>query len=62
MNSEERTHENILNKYQASHHTGASILENIPWLNIISNISLEYMHLICLGVVKKRTVSWWLHG
>ncbi|KAF2897930.1 hypothetical protein ILUMI_08245, partial [Ignelater luminosus] len=35
------------------HHSGTSILELIPNLDMIKDIPLDYMHLICLGVMRK---------
>lgn len=47
---------------QPEFHNGVSILENIPNLGMITNFPLEYMHLICLGVVKKLLLNIWLQG
>lgn len=49
-------------KTQEEHHTGTSIIENIPDVDMIYSFPLDYMHLICLGVVKKLLVSLWLTG
>lgn len=38
--------------------TGYSIINNIPKFLPISNTPLDYMHLICLGVVKKIILLW----
>jgi len=58
-----RTHEQFVNKEQEEHHIGSSmsILINIPNINIINCFSLDYMHLICLGIVKKL-IKLWLRG
>lgn len=48
-------------KIQPEHHTGTSILEEIPNLDMIRCFPLDYMHLICLGVVKKL-ISFWCAG
>ncbi|XP_070171295.1 uncharacterized protein [Polyergus mexicanus] len=42
----------VINTYK-NFQTGYSILNNIPGFLPISNTPLDYMHLICLGVVKK---------
>lgn len=38
--------------------TGFSILNNIPKFLPISHTPLDYMHLLCLGVVKKMILLW----
>lgn len=60
-NCKKRTNENFCNKIQRKHHVGNSILENIPGINMVSSFPLEYMHLVCLGVVKKM-LNLWLFG
>jgi len=63
LNCPKRTHEHFINKQQEDHHIGStlSILTNIPEINIINVFSLDYMHLICLGVTKKL-INLWLKG
>lgn len=63
INCNKRTHESFVNKQQEDHHVGSSlsILTNIPNINIINVFSLDYMHLICLGVTKKL-INLWLKG
>ena len=34
-------------------HKGVSLLEKIPRFNMITGFPLDYLHLICLGVVRK---------
>jgi len=62
INCKKRTHENFCNWVQPEHHLGKSILENISFVNIVNSFPLEYMHLICLGVVKKMILNIWLFG
>lgn len=45
-------------KVQEEHHTGVSALENIPNFDMIISVPLDYMHLVCLGVVKKLLLLW----
>lgn len=61
LNFVKRTHEQFVNKEQEEHHIGSSILINIPNINIINCFSLDYMHLICLSIVKKL-IKLWLKG
>lgn len=46
----------------SEYHNGVSILEDIPNLDMVTNFPLEYMHLICLGVVKKLLLNIWLNA
>lgn len=62
INCQKRSNENFRNKVQPEHHLGKSILENIPSVNMVSSFPLEYMHLVCLGVVKKLILNLWLFG
>ncbi|KAK4878778.1 hypothetical protein RN001_011284 [Aquatica leii] len=48
-----RTDEQFRAKNDEDHHTGYSILEEIPNLDMINSFPLDYMHLVCLGMVKK---------
>lgn len=55
-----RTNDTFKNRSQIEHHTGNSILENLS-IGMVSQIPLDYMHLVCLGVVK-RLLQLWLRG
>lgn len=63
LNCPKRTHEHFVQKQQEEHHIGTnlSILTSIPGIDIINIFSLDYMHLICLGVTKKL-INLWLKG
>lgn len=52
-----RTDLNFNNRVQEDHHTGVSPFESIK-LGMISQFPLDYMHLVCLGVVKKLLQLW----
>lgn len=39
-------------KEPESHHIESSILENIPGIDMVTSFPLDYMHLVCLGVMK----------
>lgn len=62
INSDKRTDENFRNRVQVQHHIGTSILENIPLVDMVRTFPLEYMYLVCLGVMKKLIVNIWLFG
>lgn len=49
-------------KIQESHHIVTSVLESLPGIDMIETFPLVYMHLVCLGVVKKLIVNLWLNG
>ncbi|KYN17972.1 hypothetical protein ALC57_09733, partial [Trachymyrmex cornetzi] len=55
---EARTDDSFSNHIQEEHHLGRSILLNIPHFDIVSHIPLDYMHMICIGVVKKLIKLW----
>lgn len=45
------------NKYD-DYQTGDTILKQIPNFGLVSSVPLDYMHLVCLGVVKKLILLW----
>lgn len=57
-----RTHFDFINQEQEEHHIGETILKNIPNIDFIKHFPLDYMHLICLGVVKKLVKDVWIQG
>lgn len=61
INCPTRTNESFRIQIQIEHHTGSSILSDIPNFGMISHIPLDYMHLVCIGVVKK-ILNFWLSG
>lgn len=46
------------NSYSFDYQTGNTILKNIPNLGLITNVPLDYMHLVCLGVMRKLIILW----
>lgn len=44
--------------YSLDYQTGDTILKNIPNLGLITNVPLDYMHLVCLGVMRKLIMLW----
>jgi hypothetical protein len=55
--SPKRTDESFRSKEQPEHHNGVSILERLD-INMIECFSLDYMHLVCLGVMRKLLWTW----
>lgn len=49
------------NVYNGSYQNNVSILSNIPKFGGVTSVPLDYMHLICLGVVKKM-INLWIAG
>ena len=58
INATERTHELFIQKYDTTYHKSDSNLLNINNFNIINQMPLDYMHLICIGVTKKLLKYW----
>uniref|UniRef100_A0A1Y1K5S2 Transposase domain-containing protein n=1 Tax=Photinus pyralis TaxID=7054 RepID=A0A1Y1K5S2_PHOPY len=57
-NTKLRTHEEFIAKSDSPHHLGTSVLELIPNIDMIRDIPLDYMHLVCLGVMRKLLFLW----
>lgn len=57
-----KTNKKFRLKSQPDHHTGTSILELIPNIDMIYNFPSDPMHLLFLGEVKKIIVFLWCHG
>lgn len=61
-NCEERNVESFRQQSNSNHHTDVSPLLNIrPPINMVSQFILDFMHLVCLGIMKKL-LNYWLHG
>lgn len=44
--------------YSENYQIGETILRNIPYFGAVSNVTLDYMHLVCLGVMRKLLFLW----
>lgn len=53
-----RIDENFANNKYDDFQTGETILNEIPNFGLISSVVLDYMHAICLGVMKKLILLW----
>lgn len=57
-----RTHEDYVNMTQELHHVSTlSDLIHVPGIDIVNSFSMDYMHLVFLGVVRKL-INLWIHG
>ena len=52
-----RSNRSFRNRSHEDHHTGTSILENLP-IDMVQSFPLEYMHLVCLGAMRKLLWAW----
>lgn len=61
-NFHERTDYDFRLKLQEGHHTGTSILETIPNLDMVKDFPSDPLHLLYLGIVKTIVVKMWCNG
>jgi len=57
-----RTDEDFINHKYNDYQTGEMILNSIPNFKPVTDVLLDYMHLVCLGVVKKLILFWTKFG
>ncbi|KAF2884666.1 hypothetical protein ILUMI_21501 [Ignelater luminosus] len=53
INCQKRTDKDLYKQIDEAHHTGISVLTSIPNFGVVSNVPIDYMHLVCIGVVGK---------
>lgn len=60
IHSTKRNHQNYTNITDDEYHIGSvtSNLIELPNFDSVSSFSLDYMHLVCLGVMKKLLMLW----
>lgn len=56
--SRTRTDEDFVLQSDEDYHRGQTILTEIPNIGLVTNVALDYMHLVCLGTVKKLILLW----
>ncbi|XP_071575786.1 uncharacterized protein, partial [Temnothorax nylanderi] len=56
--SRARTDEEFIRQSDEDYHRGRTILTEIPNIGLVTNVTLDYMHLVCLGIVKKLILLW----
>jgi len=57
LNAPLRSDESFRMKLQPEHHSDVSPLEALP-INMVTQNALDYMHLVCLGVMKRMVEEW----
>lgn len=64
IKSIQRTHYDYINKKYEEYHVGPNIsrLVEVPGMNMVHSFPLDYMHLVCLGVVRKLILLWLYKG
>ena len=60
LSSPRRTDQSFADQSDSAHHVGVSPLSQLS-LGMVSAFPLDYMHLVCLGVVR-RLLNLWCHG
>ena len=53
-----RNNESFLRQDDEEYHTDETILTKIPGLDFIGSFPIDYMHLVCLGVVRTLMYLW----
>lgn len=53
-----RSDKSFVDHEDEDYNQGTSPLENIPRLGLVSQVPLDYQHLVCLGIVKKLLLVW----
>ncbi|XP_050065857.1 uncharacterized protein LOC126554901, partial [Aphis gossypii] len=55
-----RTNDSFRNKVHEEYHKGDNPLEFLP-IDIVNDVCLDYMHLLCIGIIK-RLITFWVKG
>ncbi|KAF0749985.1 Uncharacterized protein FWK35_00027513, partial [Aphis craccivora] len=60
LDCSKRSHQGFFKKNQEQYHTPglSSNIVNIPGINVVQNFSIDYMHCVLLGVMKKMLIVW----
>lgn len=58
LDNQLRTNESFRLKYDEDHHTGSSALQELTYFDMVSQVPLDPMHLVYLGVTKRLLQSW----
>jgi hypothetical protein len=57
LSSNKRTNESFRDRLDIDHHVGVSPLIELK-LDLVQQFPLDYMHLVCLGIVRKLLYTW----
>lgn len=57
LDADLRTDESCLERHNEEHHKGPTPLSKLP-IGLITNFPLDYMHSVCLGVMRKLLFLW----
>lgn len=57
INKSERTHDSFISQIDEEHHIGVTPLIQLP-INMIECFVIDYMHNVCLGVMRKLLNTW----
>lgn len=55
---QKRTDQQFAEHIDDEFHRGFSPLEKVPGFGLVSQVPLDYQHLVCLGIVKKLLILW----
>ncbi|XP_070159008.1 uncharacterized protein [Polyergus mexicanus] len=58
MNAQLRIDADFRLRRDENYHIGYSILSEIPNFDLVHNVPMDYMHLVCLGVMRKLLYIW----
>ena len=56
-NASLRKHEDFMTEDNSAHHTKITIIADLQ-MDWVEDVALDYMHLICLGVMRKHICYW----
>ncbi|CAN8016666.1 unnamed protein product, partial [Ixodes persulcatus] len=57
LDAEARTDQSFRSSSQEEHQIRRKVLKDLP-IDLVKKIPLDYMHLVCLGVVRKLILLW----
>lgn len=58
LNSPLRTHKDFIDRTDIEFHSGFTILVNILQFDLVNAVPFDYMHSVCIGVMKKLLIFW----
>ncbi|XP_022160042.1 uncharacterized protein LOC111026297 [Myzus persicae] len=58
VGSPSRTHNDFMNYKDPIFHNGKTILTELPNFDLVKSIPFDYMHCVCIGVMKKLLLFW----